>query len=202
MQRLRWLSIAVLVVPSLVLLSCGPKTVQRIPEDSVTDLSGHWNDTDSRLVADEMIDDCLDDRWIDRHAASKDKRPTVIVGVVQNNSSEHIAVGTFIGDIERAFVGSGKVEMVASAEEREQVRGERADQQDNASQQTVKEWGKEHGADYIMGGSINTITDQDKGKAAVFYQVDLNLVNIETNEKVWLGQKKIKKLITHPKAKY
>ena len=52
-----------------------------------------------------------------------------------------------------------------------------------------------------MGGVINTITDQERGKTVVFYQVDLNLVNLETNEKVWLGQKKIKKFIGRSKVK-
>jgi hypothetical protein len=179
-----------------LLNGCAHKVVERIPESSVTDLSGHWNDTDSRLVSEEMIEDCLGRDWLQKHMDTVKKPPILIVGVIQNKSSEHIAIGTFTGDIERAFINSNLVGMVASTEEREQVRQERADQQDYSSEETMKKWGRERGADFLMGGVINSITDQEKGKAVVFYQVDLNLVHLETNDKVWQGQKKIKKYIT------
>jgi len=124
------------------------------------------------------------------------KRPTIIVGTIRNKSTEHIAVGTFIGDIERAFINSGEAEMVASAEEREQIRDERADQQQYSSEETMAKWGREHGANYMLGGVINSIEDQEGDNMVVFYQVDLNLIDLETNTKVWQGQKKIKKLIS------
>jgi hypothetical protein len=104
-------------------------------------------------------------------------------------------VGTFIGDIERAFINSGEAEIVASAEEREQIREERSDQQQFSSEESMKQWGMEHGADYMLGGVINSIEDQEGGEMVIFYQIDLNLINLEKNTKVWLGQKKIKKYI-------
>ena len=174
----------------------------RIPEDSTTDLSGRWNDTDSRLVSEEMIRDCLSRPWKTKHWEDRRQKPVVIVGVVRNKSSEHIAMGTFIGDIERAFINTGEVNVVASSEEREQIRDERSDQQENASEETLKRFGREKGADYMMGGVINTITDEEGGKKVIFYQVDLNLIDLESNAKVWLGQKKIKKFIAHGRASY
>jgi hypothetical protein len=66
----------------------------------------------------------------------------------------------------------------------------------------MKHWGREHGADYLLGGVIQTITDQEAGETVVFYQVDLNLVHIESNEKVWQGQQKIKKYIGRKKVKF
>ena len=174
----------------------GGKQVTRIDPGEQVDLSGRWNDTDSRLVSEEMISDCMSRPWKANFIDEKGKRPTIIVGTVRNKSTEHIAVGTFIGDIERAFINSGEAEMVASAEEREQIRDERADQQQYSSEETMARWGREHGANFMLSGVINSIEDQEGGNAVVFYQVDLNLINLETNTKVWQGQKKIKKLIT------
>jgi len=171
------------------------KQVTRIDPDETVDLSGRWNDTDSRLVSETMIADCMSRPWKGQHIDKKGKRPIIIVGTIRNKSSEHIAVGTFTGDIERAFINSGEAEMVASAEEREEIRGERADQQQYSSEETVKQWGKEHGADYMLSGVINSIEDSEGGEAIVFYQVDLNLIDLESNAKVWQGQKKIKKYI-------
>ncbi|MBC7536542.1 MAG: penicillin-binding protein activator LpoB, partial [Ferruginibacter sp.] len=53
----------------------------------------------------------------------------------------------------------------------------------------------ENGADYILQGSINSIVDAYKKKKSVTYQVNLELTNIETNEVVWMGDKKIAKLV-------
>ncbi len=181
-------------------IGCGGKTVSRIATDSVTDLSGYWNDTDSRLVAEEMIEDCLTSSWKQPWAV-KQQKPTVIVGSMRNKSSEHIAVGTFIGDIERAFVNSGMVTVVASAEEREQVRDEREDQQQYSSEETAKNWGREQGADFMLTGVINTISDHEDGETVIFYQVDMTLIDLETNSKSWIGQKKIKKYIGRGKYK-
>lgn len=81
------------------------------------------------------------------------------------------------------------------------MRLERADQWANASEETVKRLGEELGADYMMVEVINTITDSEDGKRLVFYQADLSLIDIETNQKVWVGQKKIKKFIGRGKYK-
>ena len=179
---------------------CAPKKqVQRIPTDSVTDLSGYWNDTDSRLVAEEMIGDCLTGGWKSNHMMETSKKPVVIVGVVRNKTDEHIAVETFIGDIERAMINSNEVTVVASAEERAAIREERDDQQQYSSEETMKRWGKEVGADFMLGGLISSITDEIEGEKVVFYQVDLTLYDLETNAKAWTGQKKIKKYIGRSK---
>lgn len=171
------------------------KEVTRIPTDTTIDLSGRWNDTDSREVSDEMIRDCLNGAWITDFAAAKAKRPTVIVGTIRNQSLEHIPTGTFVGDIERAFVNSGKVDVVATAQERIDLRAEKSDQWANATDDTVKRMGRERGADFMLGGTVQSIEDREKGTKIVFYQVDMTLTDIESNRKIWIGTKKIKKEI-------
>jgi uncharacterized protein (TIGR02722 family) len=185
-----------IVLVTLLALGCSTgKTVTRVDPDSTIDLSGYWNDTDSRLVSDEMIADALSANWYTHYMQAEGDRPTVIVGTVRNKSSEHIAVSTFIGDIERAFVNSGKVRVVATAEEREELRDERADQGKYASDDTIKKFGREQGADYMLIGTISSILDQADGEEVRYYQVDMTLVDIETNEKTWIGQKEIKKYV-------
>jgi uncharacterized protein (TIGR02722 family) len=165
--------------------------------DEVTDLSGRWNDTDSRMVSETMVRDCLNHPWLSEHMRDVSKNPVVIVGIVRNKSSEHINVTTFISDIERACINSGLVDIVASAIERTELREEKADQSRYADEETVKEFGMELGADYMLNGYISTIIDQEKKTKAVYYQVDLTLTDIQTNRKVWIGQEKIKKLVEH-----
>lgn len=188
-----------LLLPLLV-VGCSTK-VARVQSDSTIDITGKWNDTDSRLVADEMINDCLSQRWLFSWE-EKNTRPTVIVGKVVNKSHEHISVETFTKDMERALLNSGKVDFVATKTERDQLREEKADQAENASVYTAKSAGEETGADLMLIGTLNTIVDQEGNKAVVFYQTNLELVEIESNRKVWIGEKKIKKYVERAKTKF
>lgn len=194
-STLRKLSISLLASSFILgLTACNP-TVTRVDSGAVTDLSGQWNDTDSRLVSDEMVQDVLSRPWLSKFTRAKGKQPTVIVGDVRNLSHEHINTRTFVADIERALINSGEVDFVASSTERKEVRGERKDQDLNASEATRKAMGQEIGADFMLKGTINTIVDAISGEQARFYQVDLTLIDMANNRKVWAGQKKIKKTI-------
>jgi uncharacterized protein (TIGR02722 family) len=175
---------------------CGAETkVTRVDTGVVTDLSGRWNDTDSRMVAESMVKDALEYPWLSNFSQSRHRPPVVIVGTVLNNSHEHINVQTFVTDLERELTNSQKVTFVAGKGEREEVRTERKEQAMYAREDTQKAPGKEIGADYMMKGTIATILDEADGTKAMFYQVDLQMVDLESNAKVWFGQKKIKKVI-------
>ena len=182
----------------LLLAGCATsRRVQRLDESRQVDLSGRWNDTDSRLVAEEMIRDILSRGWITEFTKEKGKKPAVVVGLVRNKSHEHISTDTFIKDMEREFINSGNVRVIQADEARDQLRQERAQQQDTASPETAKRWGREIGADYILQGVLNSIVDASGKKKIIFYQVDLEMSDMETGEKIWLGTKKIKKLVTN-----
>lgn len=194
---------SLLVLVSFSLFGCGGTSVTRVEATKTIDISGRWNDTDSRLVAEEMIKDVLKRPWIDKFTQEhSNKQPTVIVGGVTNKSHEHINTETFINDLQRELINSGKVIFVASESEKDPVRRERIDQLKNADPNTAKELGKEIGADFILVGTINTILDEAEGIRVTYYQTDLELVNVETNAKVWMGQKKIKKVIDRPGTKW
>ncbi len=186
-----WLGMTA-VVCALALGGCATQ-VKRMGVEEVKDLSGNWNDTDSRLVSEEMIRDSLSGGWLSRHEQQSNKAPAVIVGSIRNLSHEHINTRTFVADLERAFVNSGRVDVVASKTEREDIRDERADMDLNSAEDTRKEMGKEVGADYMLIGTINSIIDASSGEQIRFYQVDLTLVSMSDNRKVWTGQKKLKK---------
>lgn len=182
-------------------VSCASSKVARVDTGEVTDLSGKWNDTDSRLVAEEMIKDALGRPWLQTYIDKNGKNPTVVVGSVMNKSHEHINVQTFVKDLERELINSGKVDFVASKEERAEVREERKDQATGfADSSTAKEFGKEIGADFMLKGAINTMLDEVEGTKVMSYQVNMELINIETNQKAWIGDKKIKKVITRSAA--
>lgn len=182
----------------MLLTACRPsQQVSRIDPGTTTDLSGKWNDTDARLVAEEMISDAITKPWLNQFSRNNQQPPVMIVGRVRNESMEHIDTEVFTKEMERAFVNSGSVSVVANSQERAEIRDERVDQQVNASFESTKKMAQELGADFMLIGNINSIVDEavDNRTLAVFYTVNLELVNVETNQKVWIGNKKIKKLI-------
>jgi penicillin-binding protein activator len=186
---------------ALGLVACSP-SVTRMESTEVKDLSGAWNDTDSRLVSEEMVQDALARPWIQEYTGAKKKPPVVIVGEVRNLSHEHINVNTFVADLERALINSGRVEFVASSTERGEVREERSDQDIHAREATRKPMGQETGADFMLKGTINTIIDVSGNTQVRYYQVDLTLISLADNRKVWIGQKKIKKLVERSQLRF
>ncbi|QEN03206.1 penicillin-binding protein activator LpoB [Thiospirochaeta perfilievii] len=188
--------IITLLFSIFLLLGCQTTNrVTRIDSDIDTDLSGRWNDTDSRLISESMINDLLNrpitSNLVDRYG----KTPVLIVGTIRNRSSEHINITSFVKDIERELVNSGKFTLVASSYEREEIRNEKEDQQSNSSLESTKRLAQETGADIMLIGNLVTITDQVDKTRVVYYQVDLELIDLETNTKLWIGSKKHKKVI-------
>lgn len=185
-----------LPLAAILLISSCSRKVTRIDPAEQIDISGRWNNTDSRLVAEDMTKTILGARWLTDHMAAKNgQRPVVIVGFVTNKSHEHIEAETFVKDVENSFITSQRVRLVQGGKKREELRAEKADQQTNASASSMKKFGLEQGADYILQGSINSIVDSHKRKKVVYYQINLELTNIETNEVVWIGEKKIAKYV-------
>jgi hypothetical protein len=187
-------SMAILLL--LIIGACYSKRVTRIEPSAVTDLSGRWNDTDSRLVANQLVEQTLAAGWAKRYTdLHGGEAPTVIVGTFSNRTLEHIQLGTFVKDIENALITTGSARVVASGPERAELRAERKDQQQYSRADTRTRQGQEIGARYALTGELQAIEDVDGRERVVFYQVDAALVDLETNTKVWVGQHKIKKYV-------
>lgn len=201
-MKLKLFAVSLLILVALLTGCSSAPKVERISADKSIDLSGRWNDTDSKLVAEEMINDVLSRNWLLEFVSKKSAKPVVIVGAVRNLSSEHIDTGTFVKNMERELTNSGRVRFVASKEDRKEIRDERLDQQSSATEETAKRLAAETGADFMLQGAIRTIIDAIEGKQVKLYQVDLELIDIENNEKVWLGNKEIKKFVTRSRTKW
>ena len=186
---------------AIFMVGCGGTKVERIKVEQIVDLSGRWNDSDARMVAEQMIKNCLEGQWLTNYLKSNGRNPAVIVGTIDNRSSEHINTDVFIKSLESDLIKSGKVDFVASKGERGEVREERKEQHEGwTAPATIKPIGKEFGADYMLRGSLNTVTDDASGKYIILYQVNLELVDLTTNQVRWLEQTELKKLVK--KSKY
>src|SRR5688572_11883220 len=178
-----------------LLASCQTRQVTRIDPATQVDLSGRWNDTDSRKVADQMIYDLFDSPAFKNYAQTINRKPVIVVGLIRNKTSEHIDADNYVKKMELVIHNSGIAELVESDQFRDKLRVERAEQQDHAEASTVKQFGKEIGADLMLFGDMTSETDTYNNKKVVNYITTLFLTDIETNKRVWYGQNEIKKMV-------
>ncbi len=189
-----------MLIRTLLLFSCAlifscSKKVTRVTPDTQIDLSGRWNDTDSRMVADQMIYDLFNSEDFKTYASDKGSKPVIIVGYIRNKTSEHIDADNYVKKLEVVIHNSRVADLVESNEFRDALRKERAEQQDFADPSTVKKFGKELGADLMLFGDMTSETDVYNKKRVVNYVTTLFLTDIETNRRIWYGQHEIKKFV-------
>lgn len=201
MKKLSLIGLVVLLA-FVVLVGCSSTKVDRVSPDTITDLSGYWNDTDVRIVAESLIADCVNAPAITNYIRNNNSLPVVIVGNFRNDSDEHIDTSILSKKFEVALINSGKVDFVASSSERGEIRQEREEQQAWASEETAKRLANETGADFMLIGSVKTMVDQMDNTSTRTYWVYAELIDIESNRKLWLGENsEIKKVITKSKTR-
>lgn len=193
---MRRLALAFLAPVAMIAASCTPtRDVYRKDPQSVIDLNYRFSDDDARMTARAMIDDCLDSGWLEAWREEHGKKPVIIVGTVKNETSDYIDTKLFTKQIERALINSGRLRIVAARDERGEVRDERMDLQDWSRPETVKKMAYELGADIMLLGRVgeNVQINRTKNVRVQYYQVDLEMIDIESNEKAWIGEKQIEK---------
>lgn len=178
----------------IVFVSCA-RTVSRIDPNQQIDLSGRWNDSDSRQVADKMTSELLASNTFNDYSKALGKKPVIVVGQIRNKTSEHIDANNFIKKFELAIFNSGLADIVESDAFRDKLRLERAQQQDFSDPATVAKWGKEVGANLMLFGEMSSETDVYNKNKVVNYVTTLFLTDMETNKRVWYDQQEIKKQI-------
>lgn len=188
----------------LLFSSCsGLPRVSRVDADKSYDLSGYWNDTDMKIVANSLIEQCLESVRISEFAAKTGRLPVIIMGTFKNRSDEHIDTGILIKRLEAAILNSGKAEFVASSDERAEIRQERIEQQTYSSEETAKRLANEVAADFILQGTVRSIVDSNGSETVRTYYVNAELIDVETHKKIWVGDdSSIKKLITRSSVRY
>ncbi len=194
-------AMVLLAAGALALPACGPtrREVERVDPATTKDLDYRFNDTDARLVWQGMVNDATFRGWIDRWKAEHGgNRPIMIVGPITNKSQDYIDTGLFTMNFEREMLNTGHVRVVSMRDQRGALRDERLQGQEWNSPETRKLMKNELGADLMLMGTIIDVVQRslDNRQLTKYYQVGLELTNIETNEKVWMGNVEIKKVAT------
>jgi hypothetical protein len=182
-------------VVALSFISCGSTKVDRYESGAdVKDLTGYWNENDIKQVCEELITTCTASPRVAKFEAKNGRQPIVIVGKFANKSSEHIDTSMVAKRFQTAIINNDVMEFVADKEQRLELREEKNDQAENAYE-TAKSIGNETAADFMLQGTVLSHVDQEGRESVRTYQVDAQLIDIETNKILWQGEKTISKYI-------
>ena len=194
---------SVLIASVLLMVSCASTTVKRYSADeNVKDLSGYWNDNDVNQVCTTLIDSCIKSKRVAEFEKKNGRAPVVIIGTIKNKSIERIDTSILSKRFQNAIINDGTLEFVADANQREELRAEKYDQAENAYE-TAKSIGNELAADFMLQGSVTTIVDTVDREQVRTYQVDMQLIDLETNKIIWSDQNNdIKKYIKRAAVKF
>jgi len=172
--------------------------VDRVDPEETIDLDYRFDDEDARATYRKMVEDCLARPWIDRFTATHaGQAPFIVLGTVRNQTQDYIDTENFTTQIQEELINSGRVRVKAQKQLRDELRDERLDTQYN-DPATLKAVAREINADFIMLGRIGDIKERSAdGRTLVsYYQINMELIDLETGEKVWIDTKEIKKLAT------
>lgn len=196
---------AAVLLAGLMAAGCGGTKVANVDPATEGYVSGRWNDSDARAVADELVPQCLAGAWLPEfHGQQGETRPRIVIGDIENNTSEHINKDVFMNELQRVLLNSGRIRFVADPGVREGLMKEVEWQRQMAKGEGVApdvDRGVS-GADFMLMGTVSSIVDQAGKNAIVFYQVDLSLTDLRAWEKVWLGTAQRKHLVEGAKTRY
>lgn len=199
----RMSAVSAMVVFVMLFASCASTSVKRYSaDDNVKDLSGYWNDNDVNQVCTTLIDSCIKSKRVAEFEKKYNRTPIVIIGTIKNKSVERIDTSILSKRFQNAIINDGTLEFVADANQREELRAEKYDQAENAYE-TAKSIGNETAADFMLQGSVTTIVDTAGREQVRTYQVDMQLIDLETNKIIWSDQNNdIKKYIKKSAVKF
>lgn len=205
MNRIPRLALVALSAGTLMVATgCGPNTtVNRVQGNTVLDVSGNWNDTDARQVAQTLISDALGRPWLDNFIKKNNRNPKIRVSeVIVRATGESVNTAMFIKKMEEEFINSGKIDVVQSRVEAKNTRSEVDDAQKHSGENTP-EAGKETAADFILSGEVSTQHDTEGQRSVKSYIVALTLINQQSGGKVWQkANDDIKKDVQKKNAKW
>jgi uncharacterized protein (TIGR02722 family) len=175
----------------------GNERITRVADDAIVDVSYRYNDTDARKQAAELMNDALSKPWIENwRAGNAGALPKVVLGNVKNKTSDFNISSEMVTDqVQRELVNSGRVRVFAARDIRNELRAERFDTE-FADPATVKKAASEIKADFMIVGNLSEAKAQsnDGRSVVVNYIMTLEITDMATTEKVWIGRAESKKV--------
>lgn len=185
---------SIATIAGLSIAGCQTDRTRRTDPNADINLVRRFNDADMKLIAKSMTTDALSRPWLEQAIAKLGRKPIIAVGEIRNGTDQVIATQFMTTKFEEELINSGRVDVIAERNIRETLRLERSDTE-FTDPAFIKRMKAEMAVDFILSGNI--VMDREMSKSGgsdfVAYQVDMQLLDIETLRKVWLKTENVKK---------
>jgi uncharacterized protein (TIGR02722 family) len=188
------------------LLAAGCSSTGYDDPDMVETLTIDFGSTDLQTLAAAMSESLIADpnlSYLERPDKGDDKRIKIVIGDVENRTTEHIDTTGITDSIRTSLLKSGKFFILAGDPGQGQIGDQVSFQQGSGrvDPSMAMAFGKQHGAEVIVYGTLRSI-DKKKGRSLeslgykkedLYYQFVMQCVNIETGQLIWAEEKDIRK---------
>ena len=180
-----------LVLVVLLLGGCAGQS-RYTSTSQIDDMTVGVSDTDVKMLAGKIIQDCLGAGFIDRYQ----KPVTISLLPIVNSTSEFINTDALFGEqIMEAIInsGSGVFEFVDRNLINESLKEAELAADGLISQNEATRLGRMAGVTLLMSGELTSIRSTDRKTDQRYYKLSLRLVDTERNTVVWISSEDIRK---------
>ena len=178
----------------LSLTACGPTAFVNGNYDSNVNrtnlMNDRWSETDMQHAVKALVASALQSPDI----ADAPRPPIVLVTRLQNKTSEVIDTQSITDMITVELQRSGKVQFIDKSAREDMAAEYQYENSGTTSRYSKKNTGHQVGADLIMDGRIDSITQRVGDRESIYYKITLNMTNLSKGLIVWTDQKQIRKL--------
>jgi uncharacterized protein (TIGR02722 family) len=185
-----WMGMLIVALPLVFGCATGKSTY--VDPSTIDEKGAQFGDTDLKLMSEEMVSDLMQSPFLEK----VDKPTTISIVGIENKTSEYIDTDDIADKIMVALIkyGSGTFEFVDRAMIEETMKEFELGSSGVVSTAEATQLGKAAGVNFLMTGSLSSITKVDRKEDQRFYRLSLRLVDVERNTISWVHEKEIRKV--------
>jgi len=174
-------------------VGCGASIRSSISDDE-TVTGSDWSARDLKEASDYMVSSIGQSHFLKRPGYVGDVSRWMLAMDLKNDTDEHVNTRTIMEKIRTGLIKNGAAVFVddqAVSDILNQLQLQQSGLFENRSAARV---GKLVGAKIILRGTISSIRKRTSRKDIIYYNITLQVVNIETGEILWTDEKEIQRL--------
>lgn len=195
-ERMKKLLVAVFCV--LALTGCARDETREIDLSQDTAEDADFSSADLFRITEEMVSSIESNGFVSQYRARhQGEKPVMLLArSLENNTDEHIDTRLILEKIRTRMIKEGMADFVddkAFDEALDQLELQATDLYDNAKAARI---GNFVGAHYIVRGTISNIRKIDDGETRNYFNVTMNIVDVETLLIKWTDEVEFKRAST------
>ena len=186
-------SLFLLIIIINLVAGCGP-TIRYEIKDEETVTGSDWSAKDLKDVSDYMAGSIKKAAFIASPQYTRERPRWMLARDMKNETDEHVNTRTIMEKIRTRLINEGIDNFIDDQAIEDILNQMKLQQSGLFDNKTVAQIGKLVGAKLILRGTISSIRKKSDRKDIIYYNITLQLVNIQTGEIVWTDEKEIQRL--------